>query len=127
MSYHNVVMLSLLGRKLTLRFFWLNAISVFIFAILYTLQDRLIIDNSALAKKYGLLRENYNKDFYSGDSSGFLYYLWYSLITQTTVGYAGVVNSKTGLPVPFDEAPNRVFKVLNILQLLSVLFFISIA
>lgn len=120
-------MLSLLGRKLTLRFFWLNAISVFIFAILYTLQDRLIIDNSALAKKYGLLRENYNKDFYSGDSSGFLYYLWYSLITQTTVGYAGVVNSKTGLPVPFDEAPNRVFKVLNILQLLSVLFFISIA
>ena len=56
-------MLSLLGRKLTLRFFWLNAISVFIFAILYTLQDRLIIDNSELAKKYGLLRENYNKDF----------------------------------------------------------------
>lgn len=127
MSLDSVVMLSLLGRKLTLRFFWLNSISVLIFAILYTIQDRLIINNSEFAKKYGLLRENYNKDFYSGESSGFLYYLWYSLITQTTVGYAGAVNTKSGLPVPFSEAPNRVFKVLNILQLLSVLFFISIA
>lgn len=120
-------MLSLLGRKLTLRFFWLNSISVLVFALLYTLQDRLIIDNTEMAKKLGLLRENYNKDFYSGESSGFLYYLWYSLITQTTVGYAGAVNTKSGLPVPFSAAPNRVFKVLNILQLLSVLFFISIA
>lgn len=120
-------MLSLLGRKLSLRFFWLNCISVLVFAILYTVQDRLIMDNSELAKKYGLLRENYKKDFYSGKSSRFVYYLWYSLITQTTVGYAGVVNTKTGLPVPFEDAPNRVFKVLNILQLLSVLLFISIA
>tara|TARA_B110000858_G_scaffold187167_1_gene231168 strand:- start:1349 stop:1711 length:363 start_codon:yes stop_codon:yes gene_type:complete len=120
-------MLNLLGRKLSLQFFWLNSVSVLVFAILYTLQDRFIINYSDLAKKLGLLRENYNKDFYSSESSGFLYYLWYSLITQTTVGYAGAVNTKTGLPVPFSEAPNRIFKVLNILQLLSVLFFISIA
>lgn len=127
MSLDSVVMLNLLGRKLSLQFFWLNSVSVLVFAILYTLQDRFIINYSDLAKKLGLLRENYNKDFYSSESSGFLYYLWYSLITQTTVGYAGAVNTKTGLPVPFSEAPNRIFKVLNILQLLSVLFFISIA
>ena len=120
-------MLSIIGRKLNLKFFWLNSISVFIFAVLYTVQDYLINNHTDIAKKYGLLRDNYNKDFYSGSSSGFGYYLWFSLITQTTVGYAGAVNTKTGLPVPFSEAPNRVFKVLNILQLLSVLFFISIA
>ena len=42
------------------------------------------------------------------------------------VGYSGAVDSKTGLPVSFIESPNRVFKVLNIAQLLSVLFIVSV-
>ena len=105
----------------------MNIFSVLIFTVLYYLQDVLITNNKEFAEKYGLLDPKFAHKFYSNQESSLLYYLWYSLITQTTVGYAGVVNTSTGLPVPFEDAPNRVFKVLNIMQLLSVLLFISIA
>ena len=111
--------------------FWLNKqrlllslISVIIFAVLYYIQDIFITNNRDIAIKYGLLDSKYAHRFYSDKESTLFYYLWYSLITQTTVGYAGVVNTKTGVPISFMETPNRVFKVLNILQLISILFLI---
>jgi hypothetical protein len=116
--------------------FWLNKqrlllslISVMIFAVLYYIQDIFITNNREIAIKYGLLDSKYAHRFYSDKESTLFYYLWYSLITQTTVGYAGVgyagvVNTKTGVPISFMETPNRVFKVLNILQLISILFLI---
>lgn len=120
-------MLGILTKKFNKHYFKLNILSVLIFATLYYLQDSIITNYHETAVKYGLLREKYSHKYYSREGSGILYYLWYSLITQTTVGYAGTVNSKTGMPVPFTESPNRVFKFINMLQLLSVLVLISIA
>ena len=119
-------MLGFLKKKLNLSFFWLNLFAVFTFTILYRLQDIFMVRNKEMALKYGLLYDDYKSNSYSNDSSSLMYYLWYSLITQTTVGYSGAVNSKTGLPVSFIESPNRVFKLLNIAQLVSVLFIISV-
>ena len=47
------------------------------------------------------------------------YYLWFSLITQTTVGYTGMLQSK-GQPETFTSMRSNVFKFLNILQLSSI-------
>lgn len=104
----------------------LNIMSVLIFAVLYYLQDVLITNNKEFAEKYGLLDSKFAHRFYSNEESSLLYYLWYSLITQTTVGYAGVVNTRTGVPISFMETPNRVFKVLNILQLISILVIMAV-
>jgi hypothetical protein len=100
--------------------------SVLIFAVLYYLQDVLITNNKEFAEKYGLLDSKFAHRFYSNEESSLFYYLWYSLITQTTVGYAGVVNTRTGVPISFMETPNRVFKVLNILQLISILVIMAV-
>ena len=43
------------------------------------------------------------------------------MITQTTIGYAGVLNSETGKPVSWVQQPNRVFKTLNILQMIGII------
>ena len=101
-------------------------ISVLFFAALYYLQDVFITNNREIAHKYGLLDAKFSHRFYSNQESSLLYYLWYSLITQTTVGYAGVVNTETGVPISFMETPNRVFKVLNILQLVSILIIMAV-
>lgn len=119
-------MLGLLTKKFNLRFFWLNLISVFVFTVLYYVQDLLMVKYKDQALRYGLLKKDYHTKFYSNESSSLYYYLWYSLITQTTVGYSGSVDSKTGESVPFLESPNRVFKFLNVMQLCSVLFIISL-
>jgi hypothetical protein len=108
------------------RILTLNIMSVLIFAVLYYLQDVLITNNKEFAEKYGLLDSKFAHRFYSNEESSLFYYLWYSLITQTTVGYAGVVNTRTGVPISFMETPNRVFKVLNILQLISILVIMAV-
>lgn len=119
-------MLGILKRKMNITFFWLNVVALVTFSILYKLQDEFMIRNKEFALKYGLLSPDYKSHDYSNKSSSFMYYFWYALITQTTVGYSGAVDSKTGLPVSFIDSPNRMFKILNIAQLLSVLFIISV-
>lgn len=116
------MLLSLLRKKLNVQLLSLSTFFVFLFAILYYLQDRFIVRYKDFAKKIGLLDKDYSEKDFSDHDSSFLYYLWYSLITQTTVGYAGVVNAKTGVSVPFSKSPNNLYRILNILQLFSVLF-----
>lgn len=114
-------------KKLNLRFFYLNVIFVIVFAILYYLQDVFISNNQELAEKLWLLRKERNSKNYSDEPSPFYYYIWFSLMTQTTVGYGGADNTITGKAVTFIEEPNRLAKIINGLQLLSILFTISVA
>ena len=48
-----------------------------------------------------------------------MYWLWFSLVTQTTVGYGGS-QTTAGTSVPFAKITNRAYKAINIVQLLSV-------
>jgi hypothetical protein len=114
-------------KKLNLRFFYVNIIFVILFAVLYYLQDVFVSSHQELAQKLWLLRKDKTHKNYSDQPSPFYYYMWFSLMTQTTVGYGGADNTVTGKAVTFIEEPNRLAKIINGLQLLSILFAVSIA
>ena len=97
--------------------------SILIFAFLYYINDYFITNNIELAKKLYFVSNNYNET--ENKSNDFIYYLWFSLITQSTIGYGGLINGNTGENIPFSKIYYRPFKILNILQILSV-FLINI-
>ena len=119
--------ISLFKKKLNLRFFYINIIAVLVFAFLYYVQDVIIFHNQELAEKLHLLNKNHTPKNYSHKVGPISYYLWFSLMTQTTVGYGGPVNIVSGQAVSFFQEPNRVAKIVNVLQMLSILFIVSIA
>lgn len=117
----------LLFNNLKLNKITLYLISVFasiiIFAFLYYINDYFITNNIELAKKLYFIPNNYKKT--EDKTNDFVYYLWFSLITQSTIGYGGLINENTGQNVPFSRIYYRPFKILNILQIISV-FLINI-
>ena len=115
-----------LFEKINKNFFFAHIGCVILFALLYQLQDNFILNNIDFAQKIGLMEKNIPKKYYSWKSSPFYYYIWYSLITQTTVGYGGVVDTATGDTVSFIQIPNRLFKILNVIQLLSVILIAAV-
>lgn len=109
-----------LNKKMNLNIIIAHASAVLIFSILYYLQDIFISKHEAFSLRFGLLDKSKIKER-SFKSTDYWYYLWYSMITQTTIGYAGVLNSETGKPVSWVQQPNRVFKTLNILQMIGII------
>jgi hypothetical protein len=104
------------------KFFYYHLLASIVFAILYYIQDFFISNNPLLAKKLKFIPEDYDASKDKPDS--IIYYLWFSLITQTTVGYGGLLNERTGASVPWSKIHYRTYKVINITQLISV-FYIS--
>ena len=104
------------GRKIFIR----NIISVFLFALLYYLLDFFIVLYPDFAEKYLLSKNINNKNNNKHILKSPQYYLWFSLITQTTVGYnAGttVDNKSTN----YTDNRSFLFKIFNIMQLFSIL------
>lgn len=104
------------------KFFYYHLLAVIFFGVLYYLQDYFITNYSSLAKKLKFIPEDY--DASKDKVNSLLYYLWFSLITQTTVGYSGILNERTSLSVPWSKLHYRTYKIINITQLLSI-FYIS--
>lgn len=104
------------------KFVYYHLLAVILFGLLYYFQDFFISNYPALAKKLKFIPENYDASKDKPDS--ILYYLWFSLVTQTTVGYAGLLNERTGLSIPWSKINYRTYKIINIAQLLSI-FYIS--
>lgn len=101
------------------RFFLYNILSVFIFGFLYWLND-LMVD--FIINNYPEYSNKYiNCQECTGKISSLIYYIWFSFITQTTVGYTGLVNAE-GKSMPFLKFPYWTFKILNIMQLFSIFF-----
>lgn len=112
--------LSNTGKKYLL----INFTSVIVFAILYYINDYFIINNSELAKKLSFVKKDYKvKD---NKVNSIIYYIWFSLITQTTLGYSGILNEKNGLNVPFSKLEYNSYKFLNILQISSIFIYASL-
>ena len=107
---HNILHLTGSGKKE--RFLRYHCGAVIIFGLLYWIQDNIMSSFPKLVKDIGL-----GKTHPPADS--LYYWLWFSLITQTTVGYGGAVDEQGGR-IAFDNIPNKVFKALNFLQLVSV-------
>ena len=103
------------------KFLFFHILAVFVFAFLYYIQDYFITNNFELAKKLYLV----DKDIHQSkddEVNSFYYYFWFSLITQTTVGYSGILNEKSGQSIPFSKIHERSYKIINISQLLSIFF-----
>ena len=97
-----------------------NLLLVFIFACLYYIQDYIISYYPDFSEKYLLEHEKNNINNKSKFTlKPFLYYIWFSLVTQSTVGYTGIItqNNKTQT---FNSVRSIPFKVLNILQITSI-------
>lgn len=97
------------------KFFLYNIISVLLFAFLYWFNDWFITNHPDFAVNY--MKTNKG----DGKVNTFIYYLWFSLITQTTVGYTGIINT-SGVSEPFSKIPFWTFKLLNIIQLFSIFY-----
>lgn len=97
------------------RYLIYNILSVFLFGFLYWLNDEIIIKFPEFSKKYMTYGNTKGVPLYQS----FIYYLWFSLITQTTVGYGGIINSY-GDYESFSKIPFWTFKILNITQLFSI-------
>ena len=83
-----------------------------VFAILYKVFDEFMSDFPVEAESIGL-----GETVPPADT--FLYWIWFSLVTQSTVGYGGPETSK-GRGVPFSRIRNNAYKALNLLQLISI-------
>lgn len=81
--------------------------ATFIFAILYWFQD-----------KFHIRKKSEPKD-------GFAYWLWFSTITQTTVGYSGIETSN-GIPDQYNKISSNIFKFINFAQLFSIFIITAI-
>jgi hypothetical protein len=103
-------------------FLYYHLLAAIIFGLLYYLQDYFITNYPILAKKLKFIPEDY--DASKDKVNSLLYYLWFSLITQTTVGYSGLVNERTNEVVPWNKINYRTYKIINVTQLLSI-FYIS--
>lgn len=113
-------LLSNRGKKYLL----INFASVIIFALLYYINDYFIINNSELAKNLGFVEKNYKVD--NNKVNSIIYYIYFSLITQTTIGYSGILNEKTGLNIPFSKLEYNSYKFLNIMQISSIFIYASL-
>ena len=113
-------LLSNRGKKYLL----INFASVIIFAVLYYINDYFIINNSELAKNLGFVEKNYKVN--NNKVNSIIYYIYFSLITQTTIGYSGILNEKTGLNIPFSKLEYNSYKFLNIMQISSIFIYASL-
>ena len=91
----------LINRKY--KFILLNLFCIILFAILYYVNNYI---------------SNYNKTEIKINS--FYYYLWHSLVTQTTVGYANLLNNK-GEKIIILHGEHINYLIINMSQLLSII------
>ena len=110
----------LLLRKKSKQFVYYHILAVILFGLLYYFQDFFISNYPTLAKKLKFIPENYDASKDTTDSIS--YYLWFSLVTQTTVGYSGLLNEKHDRPVPWSKINYRTYKIINTTQLLSIFY-----
>ena len=87
--------------------------AVIAFAVLYWLQDMFLLSYPKLGKKLGWGVTN-------PPAASLGYWLWFSALTQTTIGYGGPATT-TGSNVSVAETfENKIYIALNFIQICSV-------
>lgn len=97
-------------NKKAASFIFYELFLIIIFAILYKLSDLFIYHYPDLAKQFNLGTIKIVDSFYS--------YLFFSVITQTTVGFGGVLPDGGNVVT----TKSNLLKLFSILQMLSVIF-----
>lgn len=109
---NNIYYMNLLFSNKGYKFFKFHTLAVIIFALLYWIQDLFLSTYPILSKKMYL-----GSTYPPADT--LLYYMWFSLITQSTVGYGGVIEAN-GKIKAFPKIHSVPYKVINFAQLISI-------
>ena len=99
----------------TRRFLIYHFGAILLFALLYWGQNLFLTKYPELSKKMGMGKSDGTKSM--------SYWLYFSALTQTTVGYSAQFNSK-GDVIAYDDLQNNIYKLINMVQLFSI-FWIS--
>ena len=115
----NLINISRLLDKKKLEFFKIQIFLIIFFGLCYYLAEQFNFNYFDQAQKIGFIKSDTNfEDF---NKPGELdYYLWFSTITQTTVGFGGVIDAK-GNSIPYEKITSNIFILLNFCQLISIL------
>ena len=127
-SKKNISLHNELFNNKVIKFFLINCSWVIFFAIIYYLIDVWMATHPELAKKYFIpkwvleskskktqhvLSEEIDK------SKPFFYHLYFSALTQTTVGYTGQIDSEgTTISILMKD---YIFQLTNFLQLITII------
>jgi len=89
-------------------------ILVIVFSILYWLFDNILVMFPEISEElhFGHYKQHTRVEPY-------YYWFWHSLITQTTVGYSGLVNNN-GHSVSIITNQSNIYKIINMAQLISI-------
>lgn len=116
--FHLFGMYKLLDKK-NLEFFKIQIFLILFFGISYYLAEQFNFNYFEKAQKMRLIKSHINFNEYN-KPGGLDYYLWFSTVTQSTVGYAGVIDAE-GNTIPFEKINSNSFVFLNFCQLISIL------
>ena len=116
-----MLFLNILFKKISERgflFIKLHLYTSIFFGILYWCCDYILFLYPKLAEKLHLGKNNNRVDNIS-------YWLWFSLVTQTTVGYLGATGDLNN-SISFDKLNYNLVKVINIIQLCCIIVISSL-
>lgn len=103
--------------KKVIKFVLLHLFFVVFFAVLYWISDIILSKFPEFSKKHlGLVKGDFGNR--GENSQDLFYYFWFSAVTQTTVGYGGLIDGK-GKAVQIIKS-DYLWRFFNLAQLLSV-------
>lgn len=110
MGIYNILHIS--TSKKGIMFLKYHFCAILIFAFIYYLQSMFMFKYPELGKKLGFGKKGHKY------RQNIFYWVWFSAITQTTIGYAGATPANdSGNPIILT---NRLFKFINLCQIFSI-------
>ena len=102
----------LFSKNKRIRFLTYHIASIVIFSLLYWSSNIFIESYPEFSKKSGL-------GYADPQPKSLFYWLYFSAITQTTIGYSGPVEDD-GSVIPYSTNKNNGYKLINMCQILSI-------
>ena len=96
-------------------YLFLQFIAVIIFAFLYWIENSVLMNYPEIAEKLGINIKDLQNNRPIFD---FEYWLWFSLVTQATLGYEP--SMVVGEEKKIYKIKDNLFKIINFVQILSV-------
>ena len=98
-------------KSKSLKFLLLQFLVVILFSVLYWISEKFLIKYPNIGKKYNLGSSGYPASFYEC--------FYFSLLTQTTIGY--------GVPENINDGEkNLLIEIINVIQMISIFVLLAV-